>query len=809
MTTAMQRTLTLVAFCAAFTAAAFAADAPTYQAPPDKIAAIVDAPPTPAAFLSPDNKWFLILGQPNLPPIEELAAPEVKVAGVRINPRNNGPSRGGFFNSLTLKNVATGAEREITGLPADPRMGSLSWSPDSQRIAFRVSFDDHIELWTADVESARAKKLAGNLNMASGRAFEWLSDSETLVGRFIVDGRGDAPAEPTVPAGPVIEENLGRVAPARTYQDLLENPHDEALFDYYLTAQVQRISLDGSTMKLGEPGIIVRADPSPDGRYLLVERIHRPYSYLVPMGRFPRDFEIWDLNGKLVKQLAQIPLAEEIPIAFAAVRTGPRSINWRSDAPATVYWVEAQDKGDPRNEVDVRDTVFTLAAPFDEQPAELADLALRYGGVTWGSDDLALVSEWWWQTRKARQWMVKPGDPAAEPQILIDRSFEDRYNDPGSPVMTDTEWGTYVLLTDDGGKSLYMSGSGASPEGDRPFLDKLDLATKETERLWQSEAPHYEYFVDFLDMDAGTVVTRRESIDEPPNYFVRHLDGGELSQITHFPHPTPELKGVQKELIRYERSDGVTMTATLYLPPGYDAERDGPLPMLMWAYPQEFKSADAAGQVTDSPYRFVRIGWYSPMLWLVHGYAVLDDPTMPIVAENPEDEPNDRFLEQLRASAQAAVDEVVRRGVADPQRIAIGGHSYGAFMTANLLAHTDLFRTGIARSGAYNRTLTPFGFQSEERSLWEAPDVYFTMSPFMHADKVNEPILLIHGEADNNTGTYPMQSERYYNALKGHGAVARLVMLPHESHGYRARESVMHMLWEMTTWMDEYVKNAE
>jgi dipeptidyl aminopeptidase/acylaminoacyl peptidase len=469
--------------------------------------------------------------------------------------------------------------------------------------------------------------------------------------------------------------------------------------------------------------------------------------------------------------------------------------------------VEAQDGGDPKQEAEIRDKLFVLPAPFAGQPEVLASLGLRYGGVTWGGGDTALVSDWWWSNRKTRTFIIDPSHPEAAPQVLFDRSSEDRYSDPGDPVTDATKWGTSVLLAADEGRSIYLSGAGASPEGDRPFLDKLNLDSKETHRLFRSDSPYYEYPVELLDAEKAIVLTRRESVAEPPNYMVRDLGSTATRALTQFPHPAPQLTTVYKELIRYQREDGVKLTGTLYLPPG-KKPADGPFPMLMWAYPQEFKSADAAGQVTDSPYRFVRTSPMSPLLWLVHGYAVLDDPTMPIVGEG-DAEPNDTYVKQLVAGAKAAVDEMVRRGVAEPGRIAIGGHSYGAFTAANLLAHCDLFAAGIARSGAYNRTLTPFGFQSEERTMWQAPEVYMTMSPFTHADKVNEPILLIHGEADNNSGTFPIQSERYYSALKGHGATARLVMLPHESHGYRARESVMHMAYEMTSWLDHYVLNKE
>jgi dipeptidyl aminopeptidase/acylaminoacyl peptidase len=466
--------------------------------------------------------------------------------------------------------------------------------------------------------------------------------------------------------------------------------------------------------------------------------------------------------------------------------------------------VEALDGGDAGAQAENRDQVFLLAAPFQQTPIPFVTLQLRFGGITWGNDNLALVSEWWWSTRKTRTWIVDPENPGAAPRLLFDRSWEDRYNDPGSPLMQETPNGRAVLLTAHDGNTLFLSGSGATPDGNRPFLDRLDLTTKETKRLWRSEAPYYEYVIDLVDVDDLRALTRRETKVDPPNLFLRDLTGDTITPLTDFPHPTPQLKDVYKELIQYERADGVKLHGTLYLPPGKKPE-DGPFPMLMWAYPTEFKSADAAGQVTDSPYRFVRTSTHSPLLWLLHGYAVLDDPTLPIVGEGKQ-RPNDTYIEQLVAGARAAVEEVLRRGVADPKRIAIGGHSYGAFMAANLLAHSDLFAAGMARSGAYNRTLTPFGFQAEERTYWQAPETYYEMSPFMHADHINEPILLIHGQADNNSGTYPLQSERFYAALKGNGATARLVMLPHESHGYRARESVMHMAWEMTQWLDRYIR---
>ncbi len=780
-----------------------------YMMPPKAIADLVDAPFTPRISISPDNTRMLFLYYPGLPSIAEVSQPELRLAGLRINPRTNGPSRGWYYNKMTVKNITTDKEQEITGLPERPHITNVRWSPDSKKIAFVITKPDHLELWYADIISGKAKRLSTvSLNSAVGNPFSWVSDSKTLIALTTPADRGTPPQKPSVPTGPIIQENLKGKAPARTYQDLLKSPYDEIVFTYYTTSQIVKIDINGNTILLGQPDLYTFAGPSPDGNYVLVKTIQRPFSYTVPYYRFPLRTEVWNITGQKVARIADLPLADNIPVPFGSVRTGRRLINWRHDTDATLYWVEALDDGDAGKDVTQRDRVYLLPAPFDGTPQPLITLGLRFDEILWGEQNTAIVTEFWWKTRETKSWLVSPDSPETSPRLIIDRSFEDRYSDPGQPLMKHSKHGFSVLLTGKQGKTIFLTGKGASPEGDRPFLDEFDLSTHGTTRLFHSRAPYYEQPVSLLDISTMRLLTRRESTTEPPNYFIRNVknDNEKLKQLTSFPHPTPQLANVKKELIRYKRADGVDLTATLYLPPDYSPEQDGPLPMLMWAYPREYKSANAAGQVTDSPYRFVRIRWYSPLLFLAHGYAVLDNPSMPIIGEEGE-EPNDTYVEQLVASAKAAVNEVVRRGVADRNRIAIGGHSYGAFMAANLLAHSDLFAAGIARSGAYNRTLTPFGFQSEERTFWEAPDVYFAMSPFMHADKINEPILLIHGMADNNSGTYPLQSERFYAALKGLGATAKLVMLPAESHGYRARESIMHVLYEMSNWMDAYVKS--
>lgn len=774
-----------------------------YRVPAPALVALVDAPSTPGVTLSPDKKWLLLSERPSLPSIEELSQPELRIAGMRINPRTNGRSRRRYSTGLQLKRVrGDDGPAAISGLPRNARIGNVSFSPDSRTIAFTVTTGESIELWVAVVASRRARRLFdARLNAVFGSPCSWLSDSHSLVCRVIPTGRGAAPEHSRVPKGPVLQESTGRRAPVRTYQDLLKSPDDEKLFEHYATSEVVRVSVNGSSEKLKQSGMIRRVSPSPDGKMLLVETVHRPFSYLVPASRFPYKVEVWDTDGRVVKEITDRPLADDVPIPFGSVPTGPRSFGWRADVPAALYWTEAQDGGNAGRKADIRDKVFTLAAPFTGKPRPLITLTLRYAGIQWASDELALVNSFWWQTRTRRVWRIRPGNPGTKPEKIFDYSTEDRYNNPGIPLMTRNASSHFVLLT--GGDDLFLRGQGASPQGNRPFLDRFNLSSNQTNRLFHSEAPYYEYPIDFVDIGANTLLTRRESVDEPANYFLRNLDSGSLQKLTEIPHPTPQLKGVYKELIKYKRADGVDLSGTLYLPPGKNPG-DGPFPVLMWAYPREYKDARFAGQVRRSPYRFTRISPTSSLIYLAAGYAIFDDPIMPIIGEGDK-EPNDTYIEQLVSSAKAAVDVLVERGIADRNRIAIAGHSYGAFMVANLLAHSDLFAAGVARSGAYNRTLTPFGFQAEERTFWQAPEIYFRMSPFMHADKVNEPILLIHGEADNNSGTFPIQSRRYYHALKGHGARVRLVMLPHESHGYRARESVLHMLWETVEWLDKYV----
>lgn len=797
------------ALVAALALAAPAAAQDAYLTPPDPIPAIVTAQPTPTVLVGRDRQTLALLTRDGLPSIAEMAEPELRLAGFRISPRTNGISatRATYGNGIVFQDLATG-RKQVVQVPAGARISYPQWSPDGRSLAFVHAAPGGLELWVAQVATGRATRVTGpELNATIGSPYRWMPDNSGFVVARIPAGRGVAPVASEVPAGPIIQENAGRAAPARTYQDLLQSAADEALFDHYFTAQLARVPVSGAApVDLGMPGIFFGFDPSPDGRYLLVERVKRPYSYVVPAWNFPRETAVLDMRGAVVRVVADIPMTDNLPPSFDAVHEGPREVQWRSDAPATLAWVEALDGGDPRRAAPARDRVVLLGAPFTGEPVRLIDLEHRFSEIRWGRGDLAIVRSAWFNTRWEKRFAVDPSNPSAAPRLLSDRSYQDRYSDPGTPLMTATSTGHMVMKFTGDGRGIFLTALGASERGNYPFLDVMDVGSGESRRLWRAEDPYFETVVTVLDDDGARLLTRRESITEAPNYFVRE-QGGEARAVTDFADPAPQLAGIQRQLITYNRADGVRLSGTLFLPPGYDARRDGPLPLLMWAYPTEFRDAATAGQISDSPNRFSRPAGTSHLFALLAGYAVLDNPTMPVVGEG-EAEPNDTYIEQLVSSAQAAVDKVVEMGVTTRDRIAVGGHSYGAFMTANLLAHSDLFRAGIARSGAYNRTLTPFGFQAEQRTYWEATDTYTRMSPFTYANRVNEPILLIHGANDDNSGTFPVQSERFYAALKGHGATVRYVVLPLEAHGYRARESTLHTLAEMIRWLDTHVKNA-
>jgi dipeptidyl aminopeptidase/acylaminoacyl peptidase len=773
-----------------------------YQKPPQNILDVLHAPPTPTVAVSPTREHLLLVQGVRYPSIADVAEPMLRLAGLRINPRTNGPHRPSHVVGLTLQTIADGKQQPIA-VPKDAHLGQPAWSPDGKHFAFTNTTPAGIELWVGNTQAGTIARIPGvTLNAAYGVPFRWMPDNRTLLCHTVVPNRGQPPAAPQIPDGPTIQESVGKAAPVWTFQDLLRNKHDEQLFDYYATSQLALVDIQtGQSTPLGKPALFSTALPAPDGKHLLVVRTHRPYSYLHPVPAFPREVEVWDRTGRMVVKIASLPLADQVPID--GVPTGPRSYQWQPTAPATLIWAEALDEGNPKKKVPHRDRVMVWEAPFQGKPVELAKTEHRFTALT--SDEkgeFALLRDYDRNRRWERTFLLRWKEPGQTLRLIWDRSIQDRYHNPGTPVTRTLSNGHDALLRH--GDSIYLIGQGATPQGDRPFLDRLDLATLQTKRLFQSDAKSHESVVALLADDASRFITHHETVNDPPNYFVRSAGDATRQALTHFPDPAPQLRGIKKQLVTYKRADGVPLSFTLYLPPDYKPGQR--LPTVLWAYPLEFTDAGTAGQVSGSPNRFTTISGFSHLFFLLQGYAILDGATMPVIGD-PETV-NNTYVEQIVASAKAAVDKADEMGVTDRSRVGVGGHSYGAFMTANLLAHSDLFQAGIARSGAYNRTLTPFGFQSERRTLWQARDMYLKVSPFLHADKIKKPLLLIHGEADNNSGTFPIQSERMYQAIRGNGGIVRFVSLPSESHGYQARESIEHTLYEMIRWFDKYVKHV-
>ena len=804
----MKKNLLLLFFCIPFFG--FSQLDLDYQTPHQDILELADAPMPPSMSINPNGTKALLIYRNQYKSIEDLSEDELRLAGLRINPKTNINSRTRFYTNLKLFDPQEKKELTIQNLPQNPKISNINWSPNYNYIAFTHTTQTGNQLWVIDYKKQSAKQLteaivSGNM----GTTLAWMPDESALLVKTLPEDRPELiDTENKVPTGPTVSVNeAGVEAQNRTYQDLLKNSNDEFNFEVLANSVIHKVSLNGNKEVWKEKGMYNSMSFSPDGTYVMLSELNKPFSYIVTYGRFPTTYNVYTAEGDLAYTVADVPLIEEQPKGFMSTRTGRRNISWRNDHPATLVWAEALDEGDANKDVKYRDEVFQLMAPFKDEKEFLAKTTLRYSGITWGDESTALLTEYWWNTRTVKSSFINPSKPDAEPVVFSERNYQDTYANPGSFVTTKNDFNETVLEIRKG--KLTLMGQGYSAEGKFPFVDEYDLRSNKTKRLFQVEESEYlESFVNMIDSKEGLILTRLESSNEFPNYYFRNYKKGTLEKISDFENPFKALQNVHKEVITYQRDDGLELSATLYLPVGYDMDEKKKMPMLMWAYPREYKDKSSASQVTSSSKEFTYPYYGSPIYWVNRGYVVLDDAAFPIIGEG-EEQPNDTFKNQLVANAKAAIDAVDKLGYIDRNKVAVGGHSYGAFMTANLLSHSDLFAAGIARSGAYNRTLTPFGFQSEERNYWEAPEIYNTMSPFMNAEKMKTPLLLIHGQADNNSGTYPMQSERYFNALKGLGAPARLVMLPKESHGYAAKESIMHMLWEQDQWLEKYVKNKD
>ncbi|MBI3004192.1 MAG: S9 family peptidase [Ignavibacteriales bacterium] len=771
-----------------------------YKLPPKEVVEILDATPTPFVVVSPQRDAILFVDFKPHPSIDFISRPFIRLAGLRINTELGTRQRLTQYTGMTIRRITEKIAVKVN-VPLNSDIGFPVWSNDGSKIAFTRDLADGVELWIADAMTGKATAIKGiRLTDILDTPFEWMKDNARLLVHLVPEGRGKTPEPSMVPQGPIIDETAGKVSRMATFQDLLKNPYDENVFEHYATSQLAIVHIsDGSVTKLGKPGLFTAVSSSPDEKYFLLTKLRRPFSYRVPYFYFTRSNEVWNAKGSLVKTIAELPISDEIPQQGTYV--GPRAVQWQPLHNAKLVWVEALDGGDPLKKVPHRDKVMSWEAPFNDQPREALKIQHRFAGFDWTATRDGVLYDEYDRDRRWRTTTSMNINKPAEAKKIFDLSARDSYKDPGRPVYEMNQGGERVVAQE--GDWIYLAGRGATDQGDRPFLDKFNLETLRSERLFRSGDTSVEQFTSFIKNSRSEIITRYESKAEPPNYVVVDIPNNKRTVLTDFKDPAPQLTGMRKELIKYKRADGVDLSGTLYLPPGY---REGTrLPCLLWAYPLEYSDPGTAGQVRGSPNAFTFLRGSSPIFFVTQGYAVLMDATMPVIGD-PETM-NNTFVEQIVSSAKAAIDKLDEMGVIDRNRVAVAGHSYGAFMTANLLAHSDLFSAGLARSGAYNRSLTPFGFQSERRTFWEATDTYMKVSPFTYAHKINEPILLIHGEADNNSGTYPIQSQRLFEAIKGNGGTARLVLLPFESHGYASRESNLHVLAEMLEWADKYVKN--
>ncbi|MBS1208155.1 MAG: hypothetical protein H6R19_553 [Proteobacteria bacterium] len=794
-----------------------------YNLPPRKILDVMRAPSLPVPSVSPTREKMLLVAWQEYPSLERVATPIVKLAGVRIEVKNHSrhDTPGGYgitpcAASYALVTIASGQQRAVA-LPPDACPGAPLWSADGKHFAFTNTAADAVELWVGDAATGKLRQMKGaRLNPAFGDALQWL-DNQTLLVKLLPKGLGLPPAATGTPVGPSIQEADGSKGQSSTYEnrDTLSNKHDEDLFDHYAASQIATINIGTGTIRpIGKVANYLEVDSAPDGRHILVSAMHKPYSYVTTYDRFPREVQVWDApaHGELtLHSVASLPLADRVPIQ--GVPTGPRDFAWRQNEPATLIWAEALDGGDWKVKVPARDKLLMQRAPFTAAPVEILRTEQRFGGFAWGErKDFSLMSEFDMNRHWQRSFIVNVDDPQQKPRLLWDLSYDEKYAAPGNPVMRRMANGALVIRQE--GDAIYLAGKGASPDGDRPFLDRLSLATLKSERLFRSGKDAYEVFLAFTGADASSFLTWHQSPVDPPNAFMRTLgqsataEAGEPAYVstaralTHIPDPAPAVRSIKKQLVKYKRADGLDLSFTLYTPPGYKPGTR--VPAILYAYPLDYANAASAGQVSGSEQTFTRLREYR--LLLLAGYAIIDNASFPVVGDPKT--AYDTYMDQLVADAKAAVDEAVKLGVVDPERIGVTGHSHGALMTANLIAHTRLFRAGVATSGSFNKTLTPFGFQSERRSLWEAPEVYQKVSPFFYADKFQAPLLIVHGADDANPGTTPLQATKLFEAIRGNGGTARLVMLPHEPHWYTARESNEQLIYEMVRWFDKYVKNA-
>ena len=736
----------------------FAQDVPTLSR---DIEHLLEAEPLPPAVVDPMGRYAVLVHERQLLPMGRLAEPAIELAGHTINPLTGAAHAPLDYYGLTLIDLASREEIPLV-LPRDAVFGYPKWAPDGSRFAFTLTRSRGTELWVGEPGEARARLLASAIDGGRGSPCTWTADSRRLLCRFVAfrdnrrvfDAIADRLAAQAMPGEPTI---LSEGQTKRLLETQLE------LID----------SVSGQRYSIGAPAAFESVVPAPGQAFLLVTRIAPPYPQVTGVSEVERVVEIWDRFGRLVKRLPG----------------RARAVEWRASQPATLTWVERRNDADH---------IMVLAPPYGAAPLERFEVPNSFSGLRWiGGSGAALVSDYDPSRGRTELWYIDFDDPEAAPRLVTGYSSDsDRL-----PLTTTDSRGAVTLATYDNG--IYLRGNELDGPRRRSFLEHVSLTTGVRRRVWQSSGEGYEALVQILSPDAQLLLTRRETSMAPPNYFVSASTREQHWRLTHFEHPAPPLTAAQYVRLEYRRDDGVDLAASLYLPPGYQG--GSRLPLVVWAYPRQIGAGDAA-KITSAEGTFMTFARAFRLFFLLRGYAVLDDVSMPIIGA--ESKANDTFVEQIVANAAAAIDAAESTGLVDATRVGVVGHSYGAFMVANLLAHSRLFAAGIAMSGAYNRTLTPFGFQTERRTLWQATETYLAMSPLLYSDRIEAPLLLVHGLKDDNAGTSPQQSLQFYQAIRGNGGDVELLLLPSEGHSYRGRESVLRTAAQMLAWFDAHLKES-
>jgi len=803
-----------------------------YLRPSSEIADLVTAPRHESALLtnlSPAGDRFLRTESDGLTPLADLALPFHRLGGLALDPAGSRARSLTTGGSARLTLIDWRAERTIqVEVPTGATVSGTRWSPDGGAVGFLVNEPGGSFLHVADAADGASRRLTERALLATRvTAFEWSGDGAHVYAVLVPEGRGPEPVRPAVPTTPLVRVAAAEENRLRTYPSLLQDPHDQALLEYHTTGQLARIRVaDGSVQPIGSPAMIESIDVPPSGDHLRVRTTERPFSYIVPVSQFGDLDEIWDLEGTALAELERRAVREGAPLPEADADEEPRrSLGWHPDGGGLVFLQWATQGNDQGNDVDEADAdgveatngprldrVVRWLPPFDDTAREvLFESQTEIRSLRFGGD-----ASWLFLAERVRGterlYAVHLDDPDTR-YTLSEWDPDDFHANPGSLLTTTNALGASVVRTSSDGGSVYLSGTAhfEDPETNAPraFVDRVEIASGERERIWEAAEDLFERLVAVVDDDLNEIILAREGPTTVPDSWLLDRRDGSLVPLTRNADPHPIVTQMRRERITVTRADGIRFKVNVTFPPDYPDYQEGTrLPAMFWFYPREYADQEAYDRSwrTYNPNRFVTAGPRSMDILAAAGYLVVE-PDHPIVG--PQERINDRFVVDLRQNHLAVIDALDERGWIDRRRLALGGHSYGGFGTINAMVHTPYFRAGIAGAPNTNRLLTPIGFQSERRALWDARETYLEMSPFLYAERLQGALLLYHGADDQNVGTFPDNSWRMIHALNGLGKTAALYVYPHEDHGPAAEETLLDLWARWVAWLDHYVKDAE